>query len=380
MSQPAHNPAENPGSAGPAKPSPAAPWIRAVVAGLGAAVAVAIVVLAFLWPTASSSIKDFPLAVAGPSQQVEQFSEQLKERSGVFTVTAVADRAAAVELLETRQAAAAVVLGNPAAGQAPEVISASASSPVSAQLTGQLTAVLNQQMQAQVLQGIPALQGKPLPQVTTSEVAPLAASDTRGTGITAAAFPMVLGGILGGIVTTLLVRGPWRKLTAIAVYSVTAGALLVWILEGWFGFLQNNALVNAAAIALALAATASLVAGCAELLGPPGIALGAVVTMFIANPISSAAAPKEFLPGPWGAIGQDFVPGASSTLLRSLSYFPRADTAPQWLVLGLWTAGGAALLLLGLLKVRGPAPEPVAAAAAPAPAHAPAPAPKHASH
>lgn len=56
--------------------------------------------------------------------------------------------------------------------------------------------------------------------------------------------------------------------------------------------------------------------------------------------------PSVFLPGAWGAIGQMMVPGASSTLLRSIAYFPEAATSSQWLVLGSWIAFG---LLAGVI-------------------------------
>lgn len=66
--------------------------------------------------------------------------------------------------------------------------------------------------------------------------------------------------------------------------------------------------------------------------------------------------PSVFLPGAWGAIGQMMVPGASSTLLRSIAYFPEVATSGQWLVLGSWIAFG---LLAGViswtLKERRPA-------------------------
>ena len=56
--------------------------------------------------------------------------------------------------------------------------------------------------------------------------------------------------------------------------------------------------------------------------------------------------PSVFLPGAWGQIGQMMVPGASSTLLRSIAYFPEATTSDQWLVLGSWIAFG---LLTGVI-------------------------------
>ena len=84
-----------------------------------------------------------------------------------------------------------------------------------------------------------------------------------------------------------------------------------------------------------------------SLVGPPGIAIGAIVTMLIANPIAGAAAPPQFLPEPWGEVGQFFVPGASATLLRSVAYFPEAATLTQWLVLGAWLVGGVLLAMIG---------------------------------
>jgi len=65
------------------------------------------------------------------------------------------------------------------------------------------------------------------------------------------------------------------------------------------------------------------------------------------NPISGAAMPKEFLPVPWGDVGQWFPPGAGATLIRDLSYFPSADLTFPWLVLAIWAAGGLALAVLG---------------------------------
>ena len=73
----------------------------------------------------------------------------------------------------------------------------------------------------------------------------------------------------------------------------------------------------------------------------------------MANPISAAAIPVEFLPEPWGAIGQWFPPGAAATLLRDLSYFPAADTTFPWLVLAGWAAGGILLSLLGHFRTAG---------------------------
>lgn len=91
----------------------------------------------------------------------------------------------------------------------------------------------------------------------------------------------------------------------------------------------------------------SFIVGCTSLLGRAGIGLSAVETMFVSNPLSGATMPWQFLAAPWGAMGQHMVPGASSSLIRSLSYFPEASTAQQRWMLGVWTLGGMVLALIG---------------------------------
>ena len=98
---------------------------------------------------------------------------------------------------------------------------------------------------------------------------------------------------------------------------------------------------------LGIAATASVIVGLSSLLGRAGLAIGAVLTMFIGNPISALQSPKEFILAPFGEIGQWLVPGLSGTLLRDLSYFPEANIAGQiWALIG-WVILGAVLTILG---------------------------------
>ncbi|MDP3208435.1 MAG: hypothetical protein Q8M65_04735, partial [Rhodoglobus sp.] len=85
------------------------------------------------------------------------------------------------------------------------------------------------------------------------------------------------------------------------------------------------------------------------------LGLGALLFLLFANPLSAAAQPVEFLAAPWGAIGQWFPPGAAVTLLRDLSYFPRADTMLPWLVLGGWAVLGLVLSLAGHYRNTGAA-------------------------
>jgi hypothetical protein len=148
----------------------------------------------------------------------------------------------------------------------------------------------------------------------------------------------------------------------VVVYSVVGGLALTAILQFWFGSLQGDYWLNSAGIALALAAIAAPITGFVALIGRAGIALGPVVMLLFANPISAAAIPKEFIPEPWGDVGQWFPPGAAATLMRELSYFPAADTTFQWLVLAAWAVGGIVLSLIGHFRTAGGA-EPDAEAA-----------------
>ena len=186
--------------------------------------------------------------------------------------------------------------------------------------------------------------------VEVTDVVPLAETDERGAGLAAASFPLLIGALLGGVAISLALTGAVRRLVALAVYVVVAGLSIVGILQGWLGVLQGDFVANAGAVMLALLAGAGAIVGLASLLGRAGVLLGAVLLLLIANPISSAAQPIEFLAEPWGAVGQWFPPGAAATLLRDLSYFPAADAVFPWLVLAGWAVAGVLLVALGALR------------------------------
>lgn len=326
---------------------PHTPWGRLIIAGIGLAALVTVLVLAFLWPTVTASVKNLPIAVVGDTATTSRLESAIEQKApGIFDFREAGDRAAAAQLIETRDVYGAIVLGS-----SPEVLVSTASSPVAAQLLGGLAPALQAQLNAAV-----AAQGIQLPSpivVTVTDVVPLASTDARGTALAASSFPLVLGGMIGGIAISLTVVGVWRRVTAVLVYAAVGGLALAGIMQGLFGALQGSYLVNSAAIALALLSISGVIVGFVSLFGRAGIAVGPVVYLLIANPISSAAQPYQFLAEPWGAIGQWFPPGAAATLLRELSYFPKADTTFPWLVLGAWALGGLLIALLGHFRSTG---------------------------
>ncbi|GAB3605600.1 hypothetical protein GCM10027413_10090 [Conyzicola nivalis] len=329
-------------------------WGVAIALGLLGSLVVGLVVLAFLWPAKTSTPQNLPVGITGPAATVSALQEAVTSASpDAFDFTEATDRADAVAQIENRQTYGAIVLGAP--GTAPEVLTAPAASAAATQiLTGVAT-----QLQAQLVHQVSAAGGDPSSvAVEVTPVVPLSAEDPAGTGLAAASFPLTLGGMLGGILISFLVVGPIRRLVALAGFGVGVGVILALILQTWFGFLQGDFWLNVTGMGLSIVATSAFIVGCTSLLGSRGIAVGAILTLFVGNPLASAAAPWQFLPTPWGAIGQFLVPGASNWLLRALSYFPNADLSQQWWTLIAWVTLGAVLIVAGHFRSRAAARVP----------------------
>ncbi|MBS1907828.1 MAG: hypothetical protein JST33_14965 [Actinobacteria bacterium] len=323
-------------------------WGVAVALGVVGSLLVGLVVLAFLWPSKTSEARNLPVSITGPAATVTALEEALdKAAPGTFDFVEASDRDAAVAQIQKRETYGAIVLAAPPA--MPEVLTAPAGSAVATQM---LTGVAAQ-LKAQLVQQVTTAGGDGSKvEVAVTPIVPLADSDPTGSGLASASFPLMFGGMLGGVLVALLVVGAARRLAALAGFAVAAGLVLTVILQTWFEFLPGDFGVNALAMGVSILATSSFVVGCASLLGRAGLGLGAVVTMFFANPISAAAVPWQFLAEPWGAIGQWFVPGATNTLIRSVAYFPDADASRQWWILTGWIVLGAVLTLIGHFRAR----------------------------
>ncbi len=346
-------------------------WIKVISTCLLASLMVAVVILAFTWPTKAMEAKNLPVSIAGPEVTVSQFEQSLKDKGiETFELKQASSREEAEQQIKQRETYGAIVFTE---GAAPEVLTAPAANAAATQMLKGVATQLNAQIQQKALaaktealtqavqaggeQGAQAAaqleQMKAQAEqasamaVKTTAVVPLSDSDTSGSGIAIAAFPLVMGGTLGGVLSLTLIKGTWRRFATATLYAVIGGALTALILSTWFGFIPGDFATLWAAFGATYLATASFMIGMGALLVPAaGLGLGAVVTMFIGNPISGASMPSAFLPGAWGQIGQMMVPGASSTLLRSIAYFPEAATSGQWLVLGSWIAFG---LLTGVI-------------------------------
>lgn len=346
-------------------------WLKVISTSVLASLVVALVVLAFTWPTKTMEAKNLPVSIAGPEVTVSQFEQSLKDKGiETFELKQASSREEAEQQIKQRETYGAIIFTE---GAAPEVLTAPAANTASTQMLNGVATQLNAQIQQKALaaktealtqavqaggeQGAQAAaqleqmkvqsEQASAMAVKTTAVVPLSESDSSGTGLAIAAFPLVMGGIIGGMLSLTLINGTWRRFATATLYAVIGGALTALILSTWFGFIPGDFATLWAAFGATYLATASFMIGFGSLLVPAaGLGLGAVVTMFIGNPISGASMPSAFLPGVWGQIGQMFVPGASSTLLRSIAYFPEVATSDQWLVLGSWIAFG---LLAGVI-------------------------------
>jgi hypothetical protein len=289
-----------------------------------------VLLIAFAWPAARSEPRDVPLAVAGPAPAVAQVEAGLDQAMpGGFEVTAVPDRAAAVQLIEDRDAYGAIVLDS----AQPEVLTASAGGPVVAQMLTQLSTRLSPESPAKV-----------------TDIVPLPKDDPRGAGLAAGALPLVLGGIIAAGALTQLVRSGSKRMIGAVAFAITGGLALAAVLQYWLGSFEGSYLGNAGVIAMSIAAISLTLLGLEWLLGTAGLALGGAVMMLLGNPLSGMTSAPEMLPSGWGALGQLLPPGAAGTALRSVSFFDGAGAARPLVVLTCWLVAGIALCALGAMK------------------------------
>jgi hypothetical protein len=313
---------------------------RTVVIGVAGAALITLVLLAFTWPTKTMKAQQIPIAISGPSQIVEGFEKGFEQKSpGMFVFEPVSSRSQAEARIAKREDFGAILFDSSGVGAT--ILSV----PAANSTVAQILAKVGQELQSQTAVRIAAMGGDPSKiAVKVESVKDFASGDPTGSGLASSAFPLVLAGVVGGLMATFIVHRRRNKLLFLAVFSISGSAFLTALLQGWYGFLQGDLIPNFAAIALSLLGTSALISGLANTIGRPGVAVGAGFTMLIANPISAATTPWQFIAQPFGQIGQYLVPGSTNYLLRSISYFPEATQTQQWTTLLIWVLLGLVLL------------------------------------
>ncbi|MFV8184717.1 ABC transporter permease [Streptomyces sp. AF1B] len=313
----------------PASATPARAHARRLIVVLVLVPAIAALALwAFAWPAARTAPRDLPLGVAGPAAATAPMEQQLTRHTGAFEIHHYADEASARAAVEDRTVYGAVV----ATPHGPKLLTASAASPVVAQLLQQ--AVTKQA----------AATGT---QVRTDDVVAAPATDPRGAALNAGVLPLALAGIAAGAVITLIGLRGVRAVIALVGSAALVGAAAAGITDSWLGVLTGDWWTEAGALGLATLAVSGAVAGLGALLGPAGIGIASGLVMLFGNPFSGASSAPQMLPEPVGTIGQWLPPGAGTTLLRSVSFFDGAAATGPALTLTWWAVLGLGAVLLG---------------------------------
>lgn len=312
--------------------TPGQPSSRVALAVCIIAAVQLLLVLLFAWSSSRSAPHDLPFAVAGPKPAVDSLVQGLEHaQPGTFTVTKLADDAAARAAVTDRKVYGALSLSKTGA----TLYTAAAASPAVAQA---------------LTQSIPAALKQALPQaavtVTVTELVPNPADDPHGASLPTALIPITLTSIAAGAVIGLLAGTRRLRLGSLAMYAVLAGALSTLAIQTLVGGLTGSWLSNAAVITLAALAIASATTGLVAVAGPAGAVVSALVVFFVGFPFSGATTAWQLVPTPWGQLAQYLPVGATNTALRSVAFFDGAASAASLTVLALWGAVGLGLSLL----------------------------------
>jgi hypothetical protein len=305
-----------------------------VKAGLVAAAVVALqalLVMWFAWPAEKTAPRDLPVVVAGPAPATGAFADRLRaERPGAFGITAVPDAATADRAIRNRDAYAAFVFD---AGSV-RLHVASAAGPTVSTLLSQAAQQLGNGQPVQVV-----------------DVVPGPADDPRGAGFASGLLPLLLTSLGCGAVLLFVVGSHPARVVGVLTFAALAGLVTTAAMHG-LGLLTGSYLASAGVVALLSLAVGAAVSGLGAVLGNAGIGVGALLVVFLGNPISGLTSAPELLPKPWGAIGQFLPPGAGVSLLRSVAFFDGARSAQPMLVLAGWALAGIALTAAGHARDR----------------------------
>ena len=321
----------------PAPEAPDAPQhsfatLAAVVGGLVAAVS--LMLFAFAAPMLHSGPHDLPLAVSGPERATTQITGALEQKQpGAFDVTTYPSADEVRDAIDHREAIGGITAGPDGV----HVITASgAGTPYS-----------------QVLKGIGGGLEAGGQHVTYEDVAPPTADDPTMSGIAALGLPLLFGGMAATVILVQLFKGKMSfRLLGSVTFSILAGLVAATILQFGFGAVDGNFWVTALGVTLGISAISLTILGMESLIGYAGLGIVALLMLFVANPLSGLATGPQWLPHPWGALGQLLPIGAAGTVIRSGAFFDGHGMTHAVVVLCCWIAFGIALTVIAGMRRR----------------------------
>ena len=295
---------------------------------LGLSTILLLMLLSFVTPLLNSGAKDLPLAV-GPDMVTTKITQGLEAKSpDAFAVTSYSTAEDATEAVRNQEAIGAITAGP----NGITIVTASAAGTPYSTILKQIGEGLSQT-------------GQP---IHYTDVAPLTAKDPSGSAISMLALPMIFGGMSSAVAFSTMFKKSRRKqiIGAIGV-AILGGLIASATLYFGFGAFEANFWPTTAVIMLGIAAISLTVLGLNSLLGLAGIGLGAVLMLFVANPLSGLATGAAWLPSPWGMLGQYLPLGAAGTAIRSSAFFDGAAMGQPVTILVCWIVVGLGLAAAG---------------------------------
>ena len=311
------------------EPGTERPVRRLLTVLVGVPALLIVMLLCFLTPSLNSGAKDLPLAIAGPPQATNRITSALEAKApGSFETTTYEQPDQARQAVKDRRAVGAIAVG---ANGITVMTASGAGTPY-----------------VQLLKGIGAGLEATGQHVTYEDLAPMTNEDPTGVTITSLALPLAFGGNVSAVLLiTLLRKSPWLRMLGAALMSLASGLAITALLQFGFHTIDGGFWMTTGALTLGIAAISLTVIGAKDLLGYPGLGLGGFLILFISNPLSGIATGPQWLPAPWGEIGQLMPIGAAGTAMRSAVFFDGAGAGRAVIVLICWALAGLVMSALG---------------------------------
>lgn len=300
---------------------------------LGLSTILLLMLLSFVTPLLNSGAKDLPLAVGGPNMVTTKITQGLEAKSpDAFAITSYSTAEEAIEAVRNREAIGAITAGPDGI----TIVTASAAGTPYSTILKQIGEGLSQT-------------GQP---IHYTDVAPLTTKDPSGSAISMLTLPMIFGGMSSAVAfSTVFKKSRHKQIIGAIGVAILGGLIASATLYFGFGAFEAN-FWPTTVIMLGIAAISLTVLGLNSLLGFAGIGLGAVLMLFVANPLSGLATGAAWLPSPWGTLGQYLPLGAAGTAIRSSAFFDGAAMGQPVTVLVCWIVVGLGLAAAGTWRAR----------------------------
>ncbi|HEX5618683.1 MAG TPA: hypothetical protein VFX51_09695 [Solirubrobacteraceae bacterium] len=181
------------------------------------------------------------------------------------------------------------------------------------------------------------------PRAAVTDVAPLPEHDSRGLSAVFTALGVTVAGVAFGALLTLF--GTGRRVLAIALFGGATGLVVALTVDTLVGALTGAFWATAGIAALSAAAISAATHAIGRAVGPPGLAVAALLFIPLGQSAAGGALGSDLVPSFFGALSDALPVGASQSALRGAVYFDGAGTTVPLLVLAAWAAVGAAVVL-----------------------------------